>query len=125
MRKYTDEQLDREVLFLLKLHTGKHNPVGRWEMVIRIYGDDAILPQTNDNMADRQIRESIARLRTSGVLVCDMGDGSGRFLAMSLDEYQAFRLKYGGRAYEVLETLREMDKAARQIWPDVLQPRLI
>jgi hypothetical protein len=124
MPKYTDEQLDREVLFLLKQHLGQKNPIGRWEIVARLFGPEACAPRNDDNLADRQVRESVARLRKAGVLVCDMGDGAGRFLAQSLEEYQAFRLKYGSRAYEVLETLREMDKAAGQLWPNVLQPAL-
>ena len=126
MPKYTDDQLDRWILQLLKQHVGRQSPIGRWELVTRIFGPQAAFPQTDDNLADRNIRESVARLRRRGVLICDMSNGSGRFLAASPDEYQAFRLKYGGRAFEVLETLREMDKAAEQTWvTNPLQPKLI
>lgn len=54
-----------------------------------------------------------------------MGDGRGRYLAETVDEYQEFRLKYGSRAFEVLEILRQMDKAAAKEWPDPLQRRLL
>lgn len=125
MPKFTDEKLDSEVLHVMKQHVGRKNPVGRWALVAKIYGPVPQIAQNDNNMADRQIRQSVERLRKSGVLICDMGNGQGRYLAESLEEYQAFRLKYSSRAYEILETLREMDKAAEQEWSDPLQPRLI
>ena len=124
--RFTDDELDKNVLCVLQQHQGKANPIGRWELVAAIYG--GAVPewmQNDENLADRQIRESVSRLRRRGVLICDQGDGSGRFLAQSLEEYQAFRMRYGGRAFQVMETLREMDKAAEHIWPNELQPRLI
>lgn len=75
--------------------------------------------------ADRQIREAVERLRKRGVLICDMGDGVGRYLAETFDEYQAFRNKYGSRAFAIMDTLREMDKSAEHEFPDALQPRLL
>jgi hypothetical protein len=59
------------------------------------------------------------------VLICDMGDGHGRYLAATIEEYQAFRQYYGAGAFERLATIREMDKAAEEVWPDVLQMRLL
>jgi hypothetical protein len=126
MPKYTDDQLDLEVYLLLKKHIGREWAIGRWEMVKRLFDAEAAWPQNDDNLADRDIRESVARLRRQGRPICDMGDGRGRFLAASLEEYQAFRLAYGGRAFEVLETLRAMDRTAEQTWvTNPLQPSLI
>jgi len=123
---YTDEALDGEVLFIIRQHQGKQNAVGRWELVERLFGREACEPRTDDNLADRQIRYSVARLRKQGVLICDMGDGRGRYLAETVDEYQEFRLKYGSRAFEVLEILRQMDKAAEQAFvTNPLQQRLL
>ena len=122
----TDEQLDTEVLFRIKRHVGRKNAIGRWELVAKIYG--AVLPQdqNDSNPADRLIREAVARLRKRGVLICDMGNGQGRYLAETIEEYQQFRIKYSSRAYEILETLREMDKAAEQTWDsNPLQMRLV
>lgn len=125
MPKYTDDQLDVEVLHFLKQHRGKANPIGRWELVARIYGPVAASDQNDDNFADRQIRESVARLRRRGLLICDMGDGRGRYLAESLEEYQSFRQYFGAAAFEKLATIREMDSQAEQEWPSELQPRLL
>ena len=125
MPKLTDDQLDAEVLFVLKQHVGRTNPIGRWALVAKIFGPVPQIAQNDNNLADRHIRQSVERLRKQGVLICDMGNGQGRYLAETLEEYQAFRLKYSSRAYEILETLREMDKAAEHEWSDPLQPRLI
>ena len=122
---YTDEALDREVLFVIRQHQGKQNAIGRWELVERLFGRAACEPRNDQNTADRDIRDSVSRLRKRGVLICDMGDGTGRYIASTVEEYQAFRLKYSSRAYEVLETVREMDKAAAQEWPNPLQQRLL
>lgn len=125
MPKISEEQLETEVLFWLKRHRGRQNPIGRWELVAKIFGAGAALDESDNNPADRQIRETVERLRKRGVLICDMGDGTGRFLAETLEEYQAFRAKYGSRAFAIMDTLREMDKAAEQEWADPLQPRLL
>jgi hypothetical protein len=123
--KLSDEQLDREVLHLLKQHRGRTNPIGRWEMVHRIFGPGSITDQSDQNIYDRQIRESVQRLRKAGALICDMGDGAGRSLPETVEEYRAFAAKFGSRAYDVLDTLREMDKAAEQEFPDLKQPKLL
>lgn len=129
MPKYSDDELDRHVLFFLRQHVGKGSPIGRWELVARLYGPDACFPQNDNNFADRQIREAVARLRKQGVLICDMGDGKGRYLASSLEEYQGFRKYYGSSAFEKLEAIRAMDKAAGQEWAEEMadqrQPRLL
>ena len=122
---YTDEALDGEVLFIIRQHQGKQNAIGRWELVERLFGRGACEPRNDDNSADRDIRYSVARLRKRGVLICDMGDGAGRYIASTVEEYQAFRLRYGSRAFEVMEILREMDKAAEREWPNPLQQRLL
>ena len=125
MPRLTDDQLDKEVLFQLKQHRGKAHPIGRWELVVKIYGLGADLPRSDENFADREIRYAVNRLRKSGVLICDMGDGLGRFLPESIEEYRAFRTKFVGRAYDVIETANAMDKAANEEFPDGQQPRLL
>jgi hypothetical protein len=125
MPRYNDEQLDAEVLFAIKQHVGRQHPIGRWELVAKIFGPVAAGDQNDNNPADRQIRESVERLRKRGVLICDMGDGVGRYMAETYDEYKAFRAKYGSRAFAIIDTLHEMDEAAKREFPDILQPRLL
>ena len=125
--QFTDDELDHEVLFFLKQHVGKQHPIGRWEFVSKIFGALAAAPhlQNDANAADRHIRESIARLRKKGVLVCNMGDGLGSYLAQTVDEYTEFRTYYGAAAFEKMQIIRNMDEAAKQTFPDLLQPRLL
>lgn len=126
MARFTDSELDASVLFFLKQHSGKEHPIGRWEIVTKIFGIEAALEHNDSNYADRQVRDSVERLRNAGALICDMGNGEGRFMASTLDEYQAFRAKYGSMAFKIIATLSEMDKAAAQAFDaNPLQPRMI
>lgn len=125
MQRFSDEELDREVLHVLKQHTGKNNPVGRWELVSKIFGASSAIQQNDENPADRVIRESIARQRKNGLLVCNMGDGRGSYLASTLDEYTEFRQYYGSAAFEKISIIHNMDDAAKDHFPDMLQPRLL
>lgn len=125
MQRFSDEELDREVLYVLKQHTGKHNPVGRWELVSKIFGAASAIQQNDENPADRVIRESIARQRKNGLLVCNVGDGRGSYLASTLEEYTEFRQYYGAAAFDKINTIHSMDNSAKEQFPDMLQPRLI
>lgn len=125
MPKFTDGQLDGHVMQAFTRHVGKGNPIGRWELVAWIFGPAAAVPQDDNNVHDRQIRESIARLRRSGALICNLGDGRGMYLASNYEEYAEFRAYYGSAAFEKLEIIRALDHAAREQFEDALQPRLI
>ena len=46
-------------------HRGRQNPMGRWELVTRIFGMDAARIQSDDNPFDRQIRIVPGRLKRS------------------------------------------------------------
>ena len=81
--------------------------------------------QNDNHHGDRHIRESVERLRKQGVLICDMGDGVGRYLPETVEEYRAFRAKYSSRAFAIIDTVREMDEAAKSEWSEFEQPRLL
>ncbi len=125
MNKLADLELDTELRRILTEHCGHQSAIERWTLVSRIFGADAAHPRNDDNFADRRIRESVARLRGTGMLICDLGDGHGRYLATTADEYRAFRSRYGSAAFQVMETLRAMDQAANQKFPNSLQPALL
>lgn len=127
IQPFSEEELDREVLFVLKQHVGKKHPIGRWEFVARIFGPLAAAEhlQNDSNLADRKIRFSIARLRMQGVLVCNLGNGLGSYLAETVEEYKEFRTFYGAAAFEQLRIIESMDEAAKKEFPDLQQPRLL
>ena len=124
-KRYTDEDLENSIIFFLNQHRGGGMPINRWDLVEKIYGPVGIEERNDGHYGDRTIRDAVERLRKSGVLICDMANGSGRFLAANLEEYQQFRMKYGSRAFAIMDTLREMDKAAQSQWEEVLQPRML
>lgn len=124
-KQFTDAELDREVLFVMNMHRGQENAVSRWELVEKVFGRDAALVRSDGNTYDRQLRQSISRLRMRGHIICNLGEGSGYFLATTPEEYQAFRSYFGAHAFPIMETIRELDKAAEEKWPNPLQPRLI
>lgn len=124
-RALTDEQLDREMLFVINQHRGTENAIRRWDLCLKLFGEDAILERNDGNTYDRSVRKSIERLRRQGHIICNLGNGDGYFLAVTKDEYQSFREVYGAHAFPIMETIREMDKSAGQHWPNPLQPSLM
>lgn len=121
----SDDELDHEVLYVINMHRGQQNAISRWEMVEKVFGRDAALVRSDGNTQDRQLRRSIERLRKQGHIISNLGEGSGYFLATTPEEYQAFRSAYGAHAFPIMETIKEMDKAAREQWPNPLQPRML
>ena len=59
------------------------------------------------------------------MIICNLGEGSGWFLAATAEEYGNFRAVYGSHAFPILENIREMDRSARRAWPNALQPKLL
>jgi len=118
------DELDHDLLYVLMQHQGAGNAIDRWDLVERLYGEKQ-QTESDDNSQDRAVREGIERLRHAGHMICNMGDGSGYYIAGTVEEYQAFRNKYGAHAFPIMEAIREMDRAANERWENPLQPRLI
>jgi hypothetical protein len=79
-----------------------------------------------EDVSDRQLRKAIENLRGQGMLICNLANGDGYYLAGNEAEYQAFRGKYGSYAFTILDKIRAMDVAAEQRWgkPTAVQPGL-
>lgn len=119
------DQLDKEVLYLLNRHIGKDNSIDRWLMVFDLFGERvAHEKQNDDHPLDRAIRASVNRLRKQGHLICDLGNGKGRYLAKDEKEFWEMYSYYATPLKERAEVLRSMKKSALQKWPNVLQPNL-
>ncbi len=125
LKKLTDVELDRDVLYVMRMHRGKENAVDRWALCVRIFGPGADLPRSDNNTHDRLIRNAISRLRAHGHIICNLGDGGGFFTAETVEEYQSFREYYGRHAWPIMKTIGKMDKAAAEKWPNPLQPRML
>lgn len=120
----TDTDLDEKLKKFFALHQGKANAVKRWDLVIAIFGAGSDLPRTDANSCDRQIRDSVERLRNHGILILNLNDGRGRYLAANEAEYLEFRNVYVKQVKSIAAVLRTMDKQAVRVYPSILQPAL-
>jgi len=113
----SDVELDRSVLFILQFRKGRQNAIRRWDLVEQVFGADAVAEPTrnNNNVYDRQVRESIERWRSQGQHICNVGDG-GYFMASTRPEYEDFKKYYLGAAYRKLQITSMMDATADQRW---------
>lgn len=117
MKEYTNEvALDQFVIYALGHHRGREQAVNRWELVAKVYGDEAAAEsvRNNNNLWDRAVRESIERWRSQGQHVCNLGDGY--YLAESREEYEAWKASYLSPVYRKLEIVNMMDETANVRW---------
>jgi hypothetical protein len=122
--KLTDDQLDETLKKLFHLHQGKANAIKRWDLVIKVFGEGSDIPRTDGNNYDRQIRDSVERLRNHGVFILNLNDGRGRYLMANKDEYMEFRNVYMKQVKSIAAVLHTMDKQVVRVYPDILQPAL-
>lgn len=120
-----NEDLDREVLHALLPHQGKSNCYDRWELVENIYKVHVpVFERNDDNTLDKNIRDSVARLRAQGYLICDMGDGAGRWMAETEAEFWEFYNYYIKPIKTRRATADALKAAAKKKWPNLEQPSL-
>src|SRR3989304_5961364 len=92
--------LEKAVLSILARCAGQKRAGGRGRLV-----ELARLSPGLGQASDRQVRKAIENLREQGVLICNLLDGEGYFMADTLEEYQAFRAQYGSYAFTMLEKI--------------------
>ena len=120
-----NDELDREVLFILLRHQGKENRVDRWELVERVFGEPVEpLLRNDNNLYDRDIRYAVGRLRAAGHLICDLGDGAGRWMAATEKEFWEFYGYFIKPIKSRSDVARALKEAARKRWPNLMQPSL-
>lgn len=121
----TNDELDRAVLQFLLRHQGKRNAVDRWELVEQVFGEPVPPEEQNDDHPqDREIRYAVGRLRKQGYLICDLGDGAGRWMASNADEFWEFYHYYVKPIKAKADVARALKKAALEQFPGLMQPRL-
>ena len=121
----TNEELDREVLFILLRHQGKENRVDRWELVERVFGEPVEpLLRNDNNLYDRDIRYAVGRLRAAGHLICDLGDGAGRWMAATEKEFWEFYGYFIKPIKSRSDVARALKTSAQKRWPNLMQPSL-
>lgn len=65
-RQLTDDQLDSEMLFTIRMHRGQDNAIRRWDLCLKLFGEDAVLNRNDGNTHDRAVRKSIERRAAVG-----------------------------------------------------------
>lgn len=120
----SNEELDKEVLYILNQHVGQENAIDRWDLVAKLFGAVAIHLRNDSNREDREIRESVSRLRTQGKLICDLGNGQGRYMAATKAEFWAMYRRYEKPIETGKKTLKAMMDAAEEKWEDLLQMKM-
>lgn len=121
----TNENLDRAILFILLRHQGKENRIDRWDLVEQVFGVPVEPAYRNDdNLYDRDIRYAVGRLRAAGHLICDLGDGAGRWIAATEKEFWEFYGYYIKPIKSRADIARALKESARKRWPNLMQPSL-
>ena len=122
LNKLTDDALDRSLLYILGQHIGKEKAVDRWDLVETVFGEYVPEQFRNDSHPlDREIRYAVNRLRKAGHLICDLGNGKGRYIAKNEAEFWELYNYYVKPIKERAEVARAMKKAAVVRWPNALQ----
>jgi hypothetical protein len=115
MPKMDNDKLDEMVLYFLSRHVGEQNKIDRWTLAERVYGVSIPAIERNDkNSFDRNVRESVSRLRNRGELICDVGNGQGRWMAANIDEFWKFYAYFVSPISAKAYTARVLKKAALQ-----------
>lgn len=105
----TNEQVEREVRYILSKHIGKGNRVSRWELVDRIFGREAAASRSNNNPFDRQIREVIEKYREVDLIISSSG-ADGYWLAEDMNDINTIADEYVNRSRKMEEKARNLRK---------------
>lgn len=103
----SDEEIEREVRFILSLRKGKENRISRWQLVEQIFGREAAANRGNNNPYDRKIRSSIEKFRDIDLIVSSSGS-EGYWLAADMADIETI-------AQEYVERSRKMEEKARNL----------
>ncbi|MAT45340.1 MAG: hypothetical protein CL609_23675 [Anaerolineaceae bacterium] len=109
-----DDHLIYEVGKVLLNHVGMANAIRRDDLVSVIHNRFAgALSEP-----DRKVRRAIEQLRGDGWLIGSSASGEGYYMIQSQAEYDQFRSQYTARAYQVIETAKQMDEAAGRLFAE-------
>jgi hypothetical protein len=106
---------------ILSQRIGQENAISRSKILLLVHE----LPLYR-SVSARKIREAVEVLRDQGVLVCNLSNGDGYYVAGSMEDYQEWRRLYASYAITILTRVRALDAVAEQTWgTSTLQERLL
>lgn len=108
--------LGRAILQTLSFHRGRGRALSREGLV-------GMCARCGFAASERVVREEIKSLRRAGHLICSAaGEEGGYYMAEDLGEFEAFALlEFRGKIADMSETLRAMERAARERFGDGAQ----
>lgn len=108
--------VDADLLAVLQMHVGKDQRISRRAMIERVFGVKVAEGENlSNNSYDRQIRESIERLRGQHLILSSSGDG-GYWMPGSLDEVTEFTAEIVSRARKMEDYARHMERMAVEMF---------
>jgi len=106
-----DDHLVYQVGKIILEHVGLSKAIRREDLVRMI---QIRFPSLSEH--DRKVRRAIEQLRGAGWLIGSSTSGEGYYTISSQAEYEEFRRQYTARAYQVIETTKQMDEAANRLF---------
>ena len=103
----SDEEVEREVRYILSTRVGREKKISRWELVERVFGREAALNRGNNNPYDRRIREAINKFRDVDLIVSTSGT-DGYWLASDMNDIETIASEYEKRSVEMLSKARKL-----------------
>lgn len=105
----SQQEIERQVRFILSMHIGREKAISRWELVERIFGREAAADRGNNNPFDRMIRDIIAKYRVEDLIVSS-SNGAGYWLASNQDEINLIADEYEKRSKDMLMKASQLRK---------------
>ncbi len=112
---HSDEEIARQVRFILSFHKGRENRISRWELVEKVFGREAAANRGNNNPFDRQIREVVAKYRDTDLIVSSSGT-DGYWLAADMNDVDAIAQEYVNRSREMEERARNLRRRGAEVF---------
>ena len=115
---------------ILERFRGADRAISRTKLVMYVASEIKFEYHSERDFAnlDRRVRRAIEIMRGSGWLIGSTVSGDGYYICQTWQEYDEFRASYTSSAFQVMETARTMDLAAKKLFGDpnaASQPALI
>ena len=115
---------------ILERFRGADRAISRTKLVMYVASEINYQYHNEKDFAnlDRRVRRAIEIMRGSGWLIGSTVSGDGYYICQTWQEYDEFRASYTSSAFQVMETARTMDLAAKRLFGDpnaASQPALI
>lgn len=110
-----NEEVERQVRYILTLHRGKENRISRWQLVEMVFGREAAANRSNNNPFDRRIREVIEKFRDIDLIISS-SSADGYWLAASMNDIEEIAQEYVNRSRKMEEKARNLRRRGAEVF---------